>query len=91
MLYRNRDIFIMDEPFSFMDGRTKEKILKGVLDFAGEKRTVIYVTKDTDNLELFDRIFYLYKGRIEESGNFRDLLKKKGKLKCQNILKPKTQ
>ncbi len=80
MLYRNRNIFIMDEPFSFMDGKTKEKILKGVLDFAGEGRTIIYVTKDTDNLELFDRIFYLYKGRIEESGNFRDLLKKKGKL-----------
>lgn len=80
MLYRNRDIFIMDEPFSFMDGQSKEKILKGVLDFAGENRTVIYVTKDTDNLELFDKVFYLDKGRIAEEGSFKELLKKKGKL-----------
>ncbi len=80
MLYRNRDIFIMDEPFSFLDGKSKEKILSGILSFAGKDKTVIYVTKDTDNLEKFDRIFYLYKGKITESGSLEELLKKKGKL-----------
>ena len=80
MLYRNANIFIMDEPFSFVDGKSKEKLLEGVFSFAGDDRTVIYITKDTDNLEKFDRIFYLENGKITESGNYRELLKKKGKL-----------
>jgi len=80
MLYRNANIFIMDEPFSFVDGKSKEKLLEGVFSFAGDDRTVIYITKDTDNLEKFDKIFYLENGKITESGNYKELLKKKGKL-----------
>jgi ATP-binding cassette subfamily B protein len=80
MLYRNRDIFIMDEPFSYIDGQSREKILDGVLNFAGKNRTVIYVTKDTDNLDKFDRIYYLENGKIAESGSWEELKRKKGKL-----------
>lgn len=80
MLYRNADIFIMDEPFSFVDGQSKDKILDGIIEFAGDNRTVIYITKDTDNLEKFDKVYYLENGKIVESGTYRELLKKKGKL-----------
>jgi ATP-binding cassette subfamily B protein len=80
MLYRNKNIFIMDEPFSFVDGQSKEEILENIFNFVGEDRTVIYITKDTDNLEKFDKVFYLENGRITESGKYRELLKKKGKL-----------
>lgn len=80
MLYRNADIFIMDEPFSFVDGKSKDQILDGIMEFAGEGRTVIYVTKDTDNLEKFDKVYYLENGKIAEFGTYRELLKKKGKL-----------
>ena len=80
MLYRNSNIFIMDEPFSYIDGRSKENILDEIFSFAGKDRTVIYVTKDTDNLDKFDRIYYLESGRIVESGSWEELKKKKGKL-----------
>jgi len=79
MLYRNGDVLIMDEPFSFIDGKSEEKIIDGILTFARGEKTVIYITKDTDNLEKFDKIFYIENGKIVESGNFRELLKKKGK------------
>jgi ABC-type multidrug transport system fused ATPase/permease subunit len=80
MLYRNRDIFILDEPLTFIDAQSRNIILKNVIDFAGEDRTVIYLTADTDNLDLFDKIYYFEKGKIVEAGNWNELMKKKGLL-----------
>jgi len=79
MLYRNGDVLIMDEPFSFIDGQSEEKIIDGILAFARKEKTVIYITKDTDNLDKFDRIYYLESGKIVEFGNFKELVKRKGK------------
>lgn len=80
MLYRNRKIFILDEPFTFIDGFSREKIIKGVLKFAGPDRTVILITRDTDLLDLFDKIYFLERGRIVESGIWKELMKKRGRL-----------
>jgi ATP-binding cassette subfamily B protein len=78
-LYRNRDIFIFDEPFTFLDGPSRERIMKGVLHFAGPHRTVILISRDTDVLDMFDRIYVLQKGHITERGDWKELLKKRGK------------
>lgn len=80
MLYRNREIFIMDEPFTFVDGPSKTKILKGILDFVGPKRTLIHITRSAEDLQMFDRIYFFKKGHIVEVGSWKDLMKKKGKL-----------
>lgn len=80
MLYRNAKVFIMDEPFSYVDGPSRERILDGILSFAGKDRTVIYVTKDTDNLDKFDRIFFLQNGKIIETGTWKELKKKGSRL-----------
>ena len=79
MLYRNRDIFILDEPFTFIDGPSREKIMKGILKFAGAKRTVILISRDTDVLDMFDHIYVIEKGHITERGDWKKLLKKRGK------------
>ena len=79
MLYRNRDIFILDEPFTFIDGLSREKIMKGILDFAGPDRTVILISRDTDLLDLFDRIYMFDNGHIVERGDWKELIKKKGR------------
>ncbi len=80
MLYRNRKIFVLDEPFTFIDAPSRDKLIKGILQFAGPDRTVILITRDMDLLDLFDKIYVLDKGHISESGNWKELIKKRGKL-----------
>jgi ABC-type multidrug transport system fused ATPase/permease subunit len=78
MIYRNKEIMIMDEPFTFIDGPSKAEILDGIMEFVGDNRILIYITQDTDNLNKFDRVYYFKKGKIVEQGKAKDLLEKKG-------------
>ena len=79
-LYRNRDIFILDEPFTFIDSQSRDRIIRGILKFAGPDRTVILITRDTDLLDLFDRVYMLERGHIVERGTWKELVKKKGRV-----------
>ena len=80
MLYRNRKIFVLDEPFTYIDAPSRDRIAKAILKFAGPDRTVILITRDTDLLDLFDKIYFLDKGHIAERGSWKELIKKKGRL-----------
>ncbi|MBP5204205.1 ABC transporter ATP-binding protein [bacterium] len=80
MLYRNKNIFIMDEPFTYIDDFSAESILDNVLKYIGKERSVIYITRNTKFLEKFDRVYYFENGSIVESGSLKELMKKKGKL-----------
>jgi len=86
MLYRNRQLFIMDEPFTYIDDVSAERILDGILKFLGEERSLIYITRSIRMLKKFDRIYYLHKGSIVESGSWEELIKKKGKLYKEFLL-----
>jgi ABC-type multidrug transport system fused ATPase/permease subunit len=79
MLYRNKDIFIMDEPFTFIDSKSKTKMIDDIINFAGKDRMLIYITRSTEDLEKFDRVFYFEKGKLLESGQWKELMGKKGK------------
>ena len=79
-LYRNKNIFIMDEPFTFIDDLSARDILNGIFEFLGEDRTMIYITRSVSFLKNFDCIYYFDKGRVVESGTWDELMKKKGKL-----------
>lgn len=79
MLYRNRKIFVMDESFTFIDSESKEVILHNILDFVGPERTLIYITRSVEDLDMFDRIYFFENGKVIESGNFKELMKKKKK------------
>ena len=80
MLYRNRDIFVLDEPFTFIDAPSRDKIMKGIYEFVGPNRTLILITRDMDLLDAFDHIYVFDKGHIVERGDWKELIKKKGKL-----------
>ncbi len=86
MLYRNKQIFIMDEPFTYIDDVSAEKILDSTLKFLGKERSLIYITRSVRLLRKFDRIYYLDKGRIVESGNLEELSKNKGCLYKEFLL-----
>ena len=70
----------MDEPFTFIDTMSAGEILKGIFDFLGKEKSLIYITRSAENLKMFDRIYFFEGGRIVEEGTWRSLMKKKGKL-----------
>lgn len=80
MLYQKGNIYIMDEPFTHIDGESKATILKNVIKFLGKEKTLIYISQDSDHLKLFDKIYILSAGKIVESGSYDELIKKKGHL-----------
>ncbi|HRI06100.1 MAG TPA: ABC transporter ATP-binding protein [Candidatus Dojkabacteria bacterium] len=63
-LYRNRDIYIMDEPFLYIDEKSRGKILRDVMNHLGSGRTLIYVTQEEDFLDLFDQVYDLRNGKL---------------------------
>ena len=79
MLYRNKDIFIMDEPFTYIDSESKSKMIEDIMEFVGEERILIYISRSTEDLEKFDRVFYFENGHLVESGRWNELMGKKGK------------
>jgi len=79
MLYRNKRVFVMDESFTFIDSESKDMILKNIIEFIGQDRTLIYITRSVEDLGLFDRIFFFENGKVVESGSFKELMNKKKK------------
>jgi len=79
MLYRDRKIFIMDETFTFVDSESKDIILSNILNFIGPDRTLIYITRSIENLDMFDKIYFFENGKIIESGDWKGLMKKRKK------------
>jgi ATP-binding cassette subfamily B protein len=69
----------MDEPFTFIDGPSRDYILREIVKFVGPKRTLILITRDTDLLDEFDKIYVFDKGHIVEAGNWRELIRRRGK------------
>lgn len=74
---KNPPIVLLDEATSALDAESEyhvqlaiETIMKG--------RTVISIAHRLSSMRLADRIIVLEAGKIAESGNYYDLLKKKG-------------
>lgn len=62
-LYKSNEMLIMDEPTSALDVKTKNKILKNILNIKG--LTFICVLHDYDNLNKFDKIIKCSEKKIE--------------------------
>ena len=59
----NYDLYIFDEPTSFLDGNTSSKILKNLKSFLLNK-TAIIVSHDRKILKFCDKIYSLKKGKL---------------------------
>lgn len=69
----------MDEPFTYIDSESKSKMIEDIMEFVGEERILIYISRSTEDLEKFDRVFYFENGHLVESGRWNELMGKKGK------------
>lgn len=64
MVYRNRDILILDEPFTYIDDAEENRILEQLFNYVGRDKTIIYITRDNTHRQFFDRIYRLKKGKL---------------------------
>jgi len=77
-LYKNSDYFLLDEPFSALDGPTYRKILNNLKDILAQ-RTLIIITHKLGVAQKMDYIYMMDQGRIVEQGTHRQLMNMKNK------------
>ena len=71
-LFRNPKILILDEATSALD-TISEKAIQESIDLLKGKITIILIAHRTSTLQNTDYLYVLNKGKIEESGKFKDL------------------
>ncbi len=76
---RDSQLVLLDEPTSSVDTNNERLIYTGVLSKFKDKCLVSSIHK-LHLLDLFDRIYVLEGGKVVESGEFYDLLKRNGAL-----------
>lgn len=64
-LYRDRSVFIMDEPLVFVDEPTRKRVLEKILDFVGE-RTLMMTLHSMEDVKYFERVFMVEDGTVRE-------------------------
>ncbi|OUL43738.1 hypothetical protein B0W81_02365 [Prochlorococcus sp. HOT_208_60] len=71
-LFRNPKILILDEATSALD-TISEKAIQESIDLLKGKITIILIAHRTSTLQNTDYLYVLNKGKIEESGKFKNL------------------
>lgn len=75
-IYRDRGVMVLDEPFTYVDGESRQVILQKLLEHAGQSnKTVILIAQDTDFIEYFDRVLVIRNGRIIDKGKPKEIMK----------------
>lgn len=75
---RDADILLLDEPLEGLDQVTRHRV-QGELSRLFTGKTVLYITHHIEQLHEMDRILFLERGRIVESGTYESLLAMQGR------------
>ncbi|MCO5600615.1 hypothetical protein L7F22_054730 [Adiantum nelumboides] len=73
-LYKDADVYLLDDPFSAVDAHTGSELFKDCLLGALAEKTVIFVTHQVEFLSAADLILVLRDGQIIQAGKYEDLL-----------------
>lgn len=65
-LYNDKQIYVLDEPFTYLDSKTAKVLLKRIIDFLGDDKTMIVISRHEDNIRMYDKIFYLKDGKVSK-------------------------
>ncbi|ORX39512.1 hypothetical protein BCR36DRAFT_416970 [Piromyces finnis] len=79
-VYDNSDIVFMDDPLSAVDAHVSRFLFDKCINGALAKKTRILVTHQLHLLSKVDYIVVMKNGRIEEQGQYKELLIKNGEL-----------
>ena len=72
-LYHDPEVLILDEATSALDGISEKSIMDAINDFTGEK-TIVMIAHRLATVRQCDRIYFLDKGRLVDSGTFDQLV-----------------
>ncbi|KAL0354577.1 UNVERIFIED_CONTAM: ABC transporter C family member 8 [Sesamum radiatum] len=73
-VYRDADIYLLDDPFSAVDAHTAAALFNDCVMTALAKKTVILVTHQVEFLSNVDNILVVEGGQVTQSGNYKELL-----------------
>lgn len=76
-LYKNSDLLILDEPTSALDPIAESKVYEQYRDMM-QNRISIFISHRLASTQFCDKIIFLNKGVISETGTHLELLKKRG-------------
>jgi ABC-type multidrug transport system fused ATPase/permease subunit len=74
-LVRKTDIIVFDEATSALDSLS-EKAIQDAIDLTFSGKTLIVIAHRLSTVQHVDKIIVFDKGKVVETGNFRDLIKK---------------
>jgi len=77
-ILKDAPILILDEATSALDAKTESKIQAAISNVI-KGRTTIIIAHRLSTIKKADRIFVFEDGKIVEEGNFKALMKNKGK------------
>ena len=77
-LYKDADLYLIDDPFASIDNKVGNKIFKDVFCNYLKDKARILVTSEFKNLSYVDKIVYMEKGKIIFSGNYKEFNDKFG-------------
>lgn len=77
-LLKKSSVLLADEVTAALGAQTAHRVSSDILDLQGITRIVVTHTLEESLLRRYDKIFVLRGGRIEEAGNFANLMANKG-------------
>jgi len=76
-LAHSADVLVLDEATSSIDTETEALIQRGIHTLM-ERKTALVIAHRLSTIEDVDRIYVLHRGRLVESGDHEELLRKRG-------------
>ena len=74
-IYKESDIYLLDDPISSVDSINSYEIFNKVLIEHLKGKTRILIRHDIQNLNMMNKIIYMEKGSVIWSGNYKDFSK----------------
>ncbi|KAL6498729.1 ATP-binding cassette sub- C member 9 [Orobanche gracilis] len=74
-VYRDADVYLLDDPFSAVDAHTGTQLFQDCLMGILKDKTILYVTHQVEFLPAADLIMVMRNGEITQAGTFEELLK----------------